>query len=155
MDWEWAGTVAAWVVAIVVTALLFFDAFRGLLRYVSKHSMHAVVSTALLILLSFVNFGIIFGHAWNGDASFDYIIALCLLALSANLYASWSQPQMVWRGGLILCWMILVILSFSPWEDEPIEIFSFWLVRGLPIYLSAAAGGVLSGYIMANQSRNN
>ena len=141
---DWLGTIAGAGALILVIVVLFFDAFRGILRFISEYSIHVVVSTAILITLSLVNFGFIFGHAWNGDPSFDYIIALCILALFANLYASWNQPQMVWKGGLILCWMILIVISFSPWEDEPIEILTFWLARGLPIYVCSAAGGFIS-----------
>ena len=102
---DWLGTIAGAGALILVIVVLFFDAFRGILRY---------------------------------------IIALCILALFANLYASWNQPQMVWKGGLVLCWMILIVISLSPWEDEPIEILTFWLARGLPIYVCSAVGGFIS-----------
>jgi len=75
-----------------------------------------------------------------------------VLAFFANVYASWNQPQMVWKGGFILCSIILVVVLASPWEDEPFEILKFWLGRAVPIYMSALVGGVLGIFFASNRT---
>jgi len=153
MDWEGLKSFfeSAMVVVLIVSTV--YSVFRNTGRNRAKHPMHVTISTAVLVTLSLINFGILFALAWNGDAGLNSVIIICGMSFCANFYAVWNQPKMVWKGGLILCGWVLLLAFGSVFEDAAAQMFAFWFSRAAAIYLSALAGGILARFVSPTFSR--
>lgn len=140
-------------VAVLTVIFLAFSIFRKTGRHLAEHPLHVTISKALLFFLSLINFSVVFALAWNGDAGFGNVIIMCGISFCANFYAAWNQPEMAWKGGFILCGLVLVLAVGSVFEDNAAQKFTFWFSRALAIYVSALTGGLLGRLVSPSFSR--
>jgi hypothetical protein len=124
----------------VLIVSVIYSVFRNTGRNRARHPIHVTISTAVLVTLSLINFGVVFAFAWKGDAGLNSVIFICGMSFCANFYAAWNQLKMVWKGGLILCGWVLLFAFGSVFEDDAAQLFVFWFSRAAAVYVSALAG---------------
>lgn len=144
MNWEALKNFAESAGLVLFVATLIFSFFRQKNHRQNRKPRHTVISEGLLYFLAVINFSAVFALAWNGNSSWNRIILICSIAFCANIYATWNQAQMFWKGSLILSGLFLISAFSSIFEEYTAVKFAFWFNRGTAICLSAFLGGILA-----------